>query len=142
MTTLRIYDLHPTRSVLAFDLRELLDLLAPRSRHANWKVSSVKSRKSNREWFEVTGEASETLEALAETGAQLSGSDLAALAERTHQVIWGEFTASLPAIPNDTWITIRAVDSSFYEIESADETVLDKIRSSFDDIRPADIPIG
>jgi hypothetical protein len=138
MTTLKICDMHPDRGVLSFDLRDFLDLLAPRSHHANWRISPVKSQQLNRSWFEATGENSETLEALAQTGAQLPGPEMATLMQKIQQVIWGEFTASFPAAPGDTWVTIRAIDSSFYEIASSDETVLDKIRAAFNDIRPAD----
>ena len=85
MTTLRVYDLKD--HVLALDLRDLLRLLTPRSLQANWTVSTVKSSKPGYEWFEATGEGGERLEGLAQDDGQLSGSDLAALAEKTRQVI-------------------------------------------------------
>lgn len=40
MTTLRIYDYRD--QALAFDLRDLIDLLAPRSLEASWTVSPVR----------------------------------------------------------------------------------------------------
>lgn len=94
MTTLRVYDLKD--QVLALDLRELLRLLAPRSLEARWVVSTVKSSKPGHEWFEATGEGGERLEGLAQGDGQLSGSDLAALAENTRQVIWGSLSARHP----------------------------------------------
>ncbi|WP_027685635.1 hypothetical protein [Rhizobium leguminosarum] len=140
MATLRIYDLK--EHVLALDLRDLLRLLAPRSLQANWTVSTVKSSKPGHEWFEATGEGGEQLEALAQDNAWLSGSDLAALAENTQQVIWGEFVSSAPTQSDQTWVVIRAADSTFYEIETDDETVLNKISSTYKDVRTGEAPIA
>lgn len=57
------------------------------------------------------------------------------LAGKTRQVIWGEFVASFPAA---WWMTIRAIDSTFYEVETDDEAALAKIRSTNRDIRVAE----
>ncbi|MGX5668812.1 hypothetical protein ACWKW9_22855 [Rhizobium daejeonense] len=139
MASLRVYDLKD--HVLALDLRDLLRLLAPRSLEANWVISTVKSSKPGREWFEATGEGGEQLEGLAQDDGQLSGSDLAALAENTRQVIWGEFVGSAPTQSDKPWVIIRAVDSSFYEIDSDDETVLNKISSTYKDVRTGEAPV-
>lgn len=139
MATLRIYDLK--QNVLALDLRDLLRLLAPRSLQANWIVSTVKSSKPGQERFEATGESGEQLEALAQDNAWLSGSDLAALAENTRQVIWGEFVGSGPTQSDKTWVIIRAVDSTFYEIDTDDKAVLSKISSTYKDVRSGEAPI-
>ncbi len=139
MATLRIYDLK--RNVLALDLRDLLQLLAPRTLEASWTVSTVKSSKPGHEWFQATGDGGEQLEELAQDDARLSGFDLAALAEKTQQVIWGEFVGSRPMQSDKTWVTIRAVDSTFYEIDTDDETVLSKISSTYDDVRTGEAAI-
>jgi hypothetical protein len=133
VTTLRIYDLK--EHVLALDLRDLLRLLAPRSLEARWVVSTVKSSNSEHEWFEATGEAREELNRLAQVDGRLSGSDLAALADNTRQVIWGEFVGLSSSKSDKPWITIRAIDSTFYEIVSDDEQVLKKIASTYRDVR-------
>lgn len=140
MATLRIYDL--TQHRLALDLRDLFRLLAPRSLQATWTISTVKSSEPGLEWFEATGEGGEKLEALAQEDTRMGGMDLSALAEKTRQVIWGEFVGSLPVKPDERWIIIRAVDSTFYEITTLDETVLNLVRSSFKDVRLADAPIA
>lgn len=140
MATLRIYDLKD--HVLALDLRDVLQLLAPRSLQASWTVSSIKSSKPGHDWFEATGEGGERLEALAQKNLRVSGAELLALAEKTQQVIWGEFTGSAPNRPEDTWVIIRAVDSTFYEIETDDETVLNKLVSTYKDIRIGETPIA
>ncbi len=113
MATLRIYDLK--EHILAPDLKDLLRLLAPQSLKATWTVSTVKSSEPGHDWFEATGEGGEELEALAQVDARLSGCDLAALVANTRQVIWGEFVGSAPTQPYSMWVTIRAIDSTFYE---------------------------
>ncbi|WP_133636838.1 hypothetical protein [Zavarzinia compransoris] len=133
MATLRIYDLR--ERVLALDLRDLLHLFAPRSLDATWTVTTVKSSEPGREWFEATGEGGEQLEILAQRNAAISGADLTALAENTRQVIWGEFVGSAPTQSNKAWVIIRAIDSTFYEIDTDDETVLSKIRWTYKDVR-------
>jgi hypothetical protein len=140
MPSVRIYDLEG--HVLAAELRDLLRLLSPRSLRANWTVSTVKSSIPGHEWFDATGEGGEKLEALAQDNAEISGSDLAALAENTRQVIWGEFVGSLPAEPSSTWVTLRAADGTFYEIETDDEIVLNKISSTYKDVRAGEAPIA
>jgi hypothetical protein len=136
MATLRIYDLD--QGALAVDLRHLLGLLAPRSLRADWTVSTVKFFELGHEWFEATGHGGEELEKLAQTGSRLSGLYLAALAKDTRQVIWGEFVGAFPEIEEGAWVTIRAIDSTFYEVATLDQTVLDKIMSSYKDVRRAD----
>ncbi len=138
MAILRIYDLK--ENALALDLRDLLRLLTPRSLQANWTVSTAKSSKPGHEWFEATG-GGEQLEKLAQDDARLSGSDLAALAEKTQQVIWGEFVGSGPLQSDETWVTIRAIDSTFYEIDTDDEAVLSKISSTYKDVRTGEAPV-
>ncbi len=140
MRVLRVYDLN--QHVLALDLRDLLRLLAPRSLEERWVVSTVKSSISGEEWFEAIGEGRERLEELAQEDGQLSGSDLAALAEKTRQVIWGEFVCLAPTQSDKPWVTIRAVDSTFYEIDSDDEAVLNKIISTYKDVRTGETPIA
>ena len=133
MATLRIHDLK--NGSLALDLRDLLRLLAPWSLEADWTVSTVKSPVPGHEWFDATGEGGEQLEMLAQSGARISGHDLAKLARRTRQVIWGEFVGSFPTMRPATWMTIRAIDSSFYEVETDDQAVLARIGSTYKDIR-------
>jgi hypothetical protein len=63
------------------------------------------------------------------------------LAENTRQVIGGEFVGSVPTQSDRPWVIIRAVDSMFYEIVSEDEAVLDKISSTYKDVRTGEAPI-
>ncbi|KYG99168.1 hypothetical protein [Bradyrhizobium sp. DOA1] len=141
---MRIYDYRGT-GALALDLRDLLDLLAPRSREANWTVSTVRLHHpvlGSIDEFMVTGpgdQGEDQLEQFAADGLSVSGAELADAAHVTRQVIWGQFTATLPE-QRDAWVVIRAIDSTFYEITSSDEAVLNAIQSTYMDVRVAPGP--
>ena len=116
MPTIRIWDLE--EHVLVVHLKDLIRLLAPDSLTATWTVSTVKSSERYLEWFEAVGVGGEQLEMMAQTDATISGLRLAAFAEDTDQVIWGEFRCSYAKDTSRTWLTVRAIDSTFYEIET------------------------
>ena len=130
MEKLRIFDLDDFG--LAFDLRDVLLVLAPRSLAAKWTIRTPDA------WsFEATGAGGERLEELAEVSAQISGDELLAIADYTVQVIWADFVGALFDEPSQEWLIIRAVDSSFFEIETSDPAALATIRSAFKDVRVA-----
>jgi hypothetical protein len=139
MATLRIYDYR--NQALAFDLRHLVDLLAPRALEATWVVSPVRMHDSRNgtsfDEFMMTGPGEVgQLEQFAASGLSVSGAALSKAAHEAHQVIWGEFTAILPK-QTDAWVVIRAIDSTFYEMTSSDESVLSAVRKAFKDVRVA-----
>lgn len=133
MTILRVYDIKD--HVLAVNLQDLLRLLGPGSLEARWVVSTVKSSKPGHEWFEATGEGGERLEQLAQVDGELSGSELASLAVNARQVIWGEFAGWAVTQSAKPWVIMRAIDSTFYEIDSEDEAALAKISAAYKDVR-------
>jgi hypothetical protein len=143
MATIRIYDCRDG-GILALDLRDLLDLLGPRSQQAIWTVSKVKLYQPElndfREEFMATGRGAGQLNVLARNRSSVSGTALTELAKATWQIIWGEFVATLPQ-QEAVWITIRAIDSSFYEVTTTDEAVLNKVKSAFKDVRVAAAPV-
>jgi hypothetical protein len=146
MITLRIYDLREGR-VLALDLRDLIDLLAPRSLEASWIVSPVSVEyptlgRAFDQFEMVRGRTGDNqLEILAASGVAVTGMALSKCAHETLQVIWGQFVATLPQ-QMDAWVTIRAIDSHFYEVVTSDEGVLAKIRSAYQDVRDASGPVS
>ena len=134
MPTVTINDLDG--GVLAFDLRDVLRVLAPSSERATWTITHPDESP-----FEATGGAAPRLEKLAETSAQIGGSELLALADDTQQVIWGDFTGVLPDAPDQEWLTIRAFDSSFFEVTTSDLAAIAKLKTRFRDVRVAAEPI-
>jgi hypothetical protein len=130
MEKLRIFD--SDGFGLAYDLRDVLRVLAPRSLAAKWTIRTPDA------WpFEATGAGGERLEELAEVSAQISGDELLAIADYTVQVIWADFVGALFDDPSHAWLIIRAVDSSFFEIETSDQAALATIKSAFKDVRVA-----
>lgn len=130
MEKLRIFDLDDFG--LAFDLRDVLRVLAPRSLAAKWTIRTPDACS-----FEATGAGGERLEELAKVSAQIGGDELLAIADYTVQVIWADFVGALSDEPSQEWLVIRAVDSSFFEIETSDQAALATIRSAFKDVRVA-----
>lgn len=130
MPTVTIHDLRG--SVLAVDLRDLLRVLSPASERATWTITHPEASA-----FEATGEAGPRLEELAEASARVGGRELLALADDTQQVIWGDFIGVLPDAPHRDWLTIRAVDSSFFEVTTSDLASVAKLKSRFRDVRDA-----
>lgn len=137
MPTLRIHDLDD--GMLAVELRRLIELLAPRSLRGAWRILQMTPGLPPGK-FEANGRGGEQLEALAVIGVRIRGHTLAALAKETNQVIWGEFAGSLYGTKGAPWVTIRFIDSTFCEVETYDEAVLDTIKSSFRDVRQGDAP--
>lgn len=105
---LRIHDT-TERGPLAFDLREVLELLGPSALAMVWNISPVSLSPPDGDVFEATGEGGEQLGALAQGQATISGANLMALAAATQQVIWGEFSAAAPGSLSSIWLTIRAI---------------------------------
>lgn len=145
-----IHDLDE-RNVLAFDLVELFDALAPRAAALDWIVT---------DYDPVTDEAD--VEAFADTvfeaqtrsprsGVRITGTELRALGDRARQTIDGQFIGIPPksrsaihelvdlrAFPSsDAELVLKAVDSSFWIVitKSAEDTAA--IRRHFQDVREA-----
>jgi hypothetical protein len=141
MAILEIHDKRtdPTKllsAYLDFDLRDLLAILSPRSQESEWVVCPVQFFKSKEDVFEATGEGGEELEILAEAKSRVNGDNLAAIAAKTRQVIWGQFIAYLGK-KGEPWLMLSAIDSTFWEIITEDALVLEKIKRSFKDVRPS-----
>jgi len=128
MTRLTIHDLDG--GVLAFDLRDVIRVLAPRSLAATWTITSPEESS-----FEATGVGGQRLEELAGAAARIAGDELLVIADDIVQVIWGYFVGALPDDPHQEWLTIRAFDSSFYEVETSDADAVEKVKSRFSDVR-------
>jgi len=136
MVTLRV---RPDDFVFSLQ-RHLFDVLAPRAVQADWHISPLNPPDRKYEWFEAVGEAADEIEAVAEANTRLTGLALATLAERVHQIIWGQFTGFLPGAPDAPWVTIRAIDSSFFDVTTDDEAVLGTIVSTFSEVETIPAP--
>jgi hypothetical protein len=133
MQTLQIHDLLASERIVV-DPRAVLTMLGERAVRASWQIDGV-ARYG--EAIMVTGaEAADRLEALSRSPVRVPGSMLSELVHQTAQIIWGEFTA-FEERQDVPWVIVRAIDSSWCEIESDDEDVLDLVRRTFSDVRAA-----
>ena len=131
MKALRIADMKPEGNYLAFDLQHILDALGERAVHSEWRVRDV--------W--ATGDDSAAALESFDGSQTVSGQRLRALAEDVVQVIDGVFTGYDSGSTHQPWVVIEADDSSYYVVRSAEERVLDAIRSSFKEVTPYEQPV-
>jgi hypothetical protein len=125
-----IRDMDSDGGYLAVDLRHVLEALGERAQNSWWRMDL--------EW--ATDDTPEKqLETLAEQGQMVDGRTLKAAAERVVQVIDGEFAAFDPG-SEEPWVTVEAVDSSYYTVRSADTSVLQAILARFRDVTEYDHP--
>lgn len=147
-----INDEVPEGGTLAFDLRHVLRALGAELLDYTWTVSGVGewkgalsygTRKELRYDEEVmaTGVGGTELEAIAATGSKITGHRLLEIADRTAQVIWGEFSAFREDRPDLPWIRIIAVDSSWFEVLCEDRLLLERVASAFSDTSLTSPPI-
>lgn len=121
---MRVVTIKDTRGgMLAFDLFQVLRLLEPELARTAWALSGV----------EATGEGAEELHRLADGGARVSGPKLLALAACVVQIVEGEFTGYNPGLQRP-WVTIRAFDSSGYDVASPDNSVIDRVKAHFSSV--------
>ena len=115
---------------LTFDLADVLDALGPAALAARWRAVPPVSYVSDADVaaFDAAGSA---------PGPWLTGPEFRAAAHAIHQVIDGRFEAAREAGAGGPWVTIRAVDSSWWEVYSADPAVEAALRRAFRDVRPA-----
>ena len=127
MPTIRIRGGDET-AALKFDLKEILAALGPSGLTAYWSAGDVAARGGA---FDATGEGASELEGLAASGGRIVGSRLAQIAERIQQVIWGRFAGYEDKLGEVPRVVVIAFDSSWWEVQSDDEALLDRVAASF-----------
>ena len=121
MSGVTIVDTDPGTNVLNFDLHDILVVLGEEAVRSTWTVEGVES---------IGGEAARALNEASDQSALLDGPQLIRLARDVEQIIDGEFTGYLPN-SRSSWISIRAVDSSAYDVVTEREDVLRSLRAKF-----------
>ncbi|NEU11566.1 hypothetical protein G3T14_05420 [Methylobacterium sp. BTF04] len=129
--TLQIHDFLPSKDVVV-DPHAVLTMLGERAIRSSWQVAGV--ARYDEAVMVVGDEAADRLKALSKSRARVSGIRLTELFDQTVQIIWGEFTA-FEVGEVAPWVVIRAIDSSWCEVETNDEEVLDRVRQDFEDVR-------
>jgi len=119
MTTVRITDLDGVS--LAFDLRELLDVLGDNGVKATWRcqVSDF-----------VPASGARHLPTAYEAATNIVGAILYQIAAQTLQIIDGRFVAMREG-EAEPWVILTAVDSTWWEVTTNDPAVLKAIAGRF-----------
>lgn len=110
----------------------MLTILGERALRASWQVAGVP--RYNETIFGTGDEAGGRLEALAQSQTHVPGTLLSKLVHQTTPVIWGAF-AAYEMGKDAPWIIVRAIDSSWCEVETDDEEVLDLVSRNVADVR-------
>lgn len=131
MPVLQIHDLLLSKHIVV-DPRVVLTMLGERASRASWLVAGV--ARYDEAIMIVGDEAADRLEALSQSQTLVPGALLSELVHQTTQIIWGEFRAYEEG-RTAPWVIIRAIDSSWCDVETHDEDVLDLVRGSFTDVR-------
>ncbi len=133
MNTITIHDMAAGQRVLGFDLKDILKAIGQPALGSFWTALPEEASGSDELW--VTGAASPLVDELARTGERITGERLLEIAKTIHQTIWGEFQGFKSPEAAAPWIRIVAFDSSWFEVHSTDETLLNRVRSCFKDVR-------
>lgn len=102
-------------------LDSMLLLLGEEGRAATWSMRAV----------ECVGAEADRLHALSDSDASVPGSDLLAIASGIGQVIDGEFRA-YGAGEDEAWLVLCAVDSTWWDIATSREEILNRFRAAYD----------
>ncbi len=107
-------------------------MLGERATRASWQVAGV--ARYDGALLIVGDEAAEQLENLARSSDRFSGALLSDLLNRVAQVIWGESVAYENG-QDKPWVIVRAIDSSWCEVETDEMGIVDRVREIFVDVR-------
>jgi hypothetical protein len=108
---------------LGFDLAEVLDALGPRVVRSAWTIEGLNYVSRDETDIPVlhSGE-----------GERVLGAELLSILPNLLQVIDGEFRAF--EAEGEPWVTLRAVDSSWWDVVSEDSAALSAIRDQFHNV--------
>lgn len=111
---------------MTIDLKDLLALI-PESRSSQWRMRNV----------EAVGKYAATLHRHSDNQEQISGEEFLSVSLKIDQTIDGVFEA-YKSNCFEPWLRIRAVDGIAFDVETEDESILNRIRQSFKSV--ADLP--
>ena len=127
MQGLKIKDSRQTElgGFLNFDLKDIFSAIGDLVIVSTWKCHNV----------ECAGENAQSLHELSEEGRSVSGKELVEIVKGIFQTIDGEFEAYRDG-KEEPWLVVNAVDSSWFEVLSLESSVLERVRTSFQDVSP------
>ena len=108
---------------LDVNLANILRLLEPLASNSLWDISDL----------DCSGTGADELQQLADAKVKIPGTDLLRLTAKLTQILDGLFSGYFEG-KNQPWISIRAADNVGYEVQTANEAVLGRMRQKFKNV--------
>jgi hypothetical protein len=125
MFGIKIQDSRPGGGPLSFGLADVLKVIGEPALSSEWRCLNLR----------YIGRKNETWDEFREKRKRFSGKDFVDFAALVGQVIDGEFIAKKHG-SNKAWLIIKAVDSSWFEVWSSKQKVLEEMKSRFVMVSP------
>ena len=125
------------RAHIFLTLAEVLAPLPSRASRSQWSVSDFvyEGRRGRQEIFEVASDEDDELTRLYNRHERVIGSRLVAISKSSPQVIWATFFGYDPPDAAEPWISLHAIDSTFWRYETSDVATRQALIKSFKDVR-------
>lgn len=108
-------------SFLSFDLRDILAVIGEPVNESRWRCYDLC----------YTANKDGRVREIREERLKLSGKELTSLAFEIHQTIDGRFEAKSEGAAKKPWLVIVAFDSSWFEVWSSKDWVIEKLKGHF-----------
>jgi hypothetical protein len=115
-------------------LKDILPAISSRAMGTEWTVGDY-IQADGLQWFE----ADDALRAIAEAGRWVSNDQLAAIAESAPFAVWAVFRGRDRTSASEPWITLSAIDNTFWRIATDDTETHRLIRAAFQDVREVEV---
>lgn len=125
MQGITIISTDSARSVLDFDLRDILEVIGEIADETEWALRDVEC---------MGGAAADDMHRASETGTRVKGTRLREMSRGVDQVIDGTF-AGFHAGDQQPWVVIRAVDSTAFDVICDNPQVIENLRARFRETR-------
>lgn len=112
---------------LNFDLAELISAIGDSALSSEWQIHDL----------DCFGDSCSEFSAASDAAVPISGERLLNLAERITQIIDGEFVGHRLS-HGAPWLVIKAIDSTWWEVWTDDETVRSSLRRRFNAVSDID----
>ena len=134
MSVLQIRDFRSDATALKVDLETCLAAMESSIKEFVWQVAPVINARHDETLFDVTGDLELMFQVLLKSERRISTKELLGLSELTHQLIWAELRGFAHEQEPEPAIVIRAIDSTFFEIETERPEIIERVEKCFKDV--------
>jgi len=134
LTVLHIHNPKFEVQILEINLRSCLTVLEPFVSCFDWKISTVYNAMNQELYFEVTGDLEPIFQTLLTSDQFISKHELDLSSQLTHQLIWVELRGFESITAIEPTVFIRAIDSTFFEIETENPEIIERVKQCFKNV--------